>query len=389
MNARIGIEYTSAVHQTAGIGRYTREMVNALARLKPGSNSPAYRLFVAQAGRSEPPPELDERFSWHPTRLTERWLGRLWYRLRMPLPIERWTGPLDLFHAPDFVLRPVKPGTRTLLTVFDLSFIREPDSVMPGMSHHLTTWVRRSVDQADHVIAISKATAHDLIELYQTDPQKISILYPGITSEFYPMNDPLGITIIRAKYNLGQKPFILSVGTVQPRKNYQRLIQAFAQIKADVLLVIAGGPGWQADEIFKEVKNQGLTDRVRFLGFVPDADLPYLYNAATLFIYPSLYEGFGLPALEAMACGTPVIASNRSSLPEVVGSAGLLIDPFDTEAIAHAMATLLFDEDLYHKLSKAGHARAATFSWDKMAAELSDLYQKLLTEEKEGSRVAE
>ena len=172
MTDRIGIDYTSAVHQSAGIGRYTREMVKALAQCSAGQTPPQYRLFVAEAGRCAPPPDLGPNFSWHPTRLTERWLGRLWYRLHLPLPVERWTGPLDLFHAPDFVLRPTRSGTPTLLTVHDLSFVREPDSVMPGMSRHLNRWVRQSVVQADHVIAVSKATAQDLIELYRTPPVK-------------------------------------------------------------------------------------------------------------------------------------------------------------------------------------------------------------------------
>lgn len=382
MTVRIGIDYTSAVHQTAGIGRYTREMVKELGSLTTNLDIPEYRLFVADAGRCPTPTDLAPNFSWHPTRLTERWLGRLWYRLRLPLPIERWTGPLDLFHAPDFVLRPVKPGTPTLLTVHDLSFVREPDSVMPGMSHHLNKWVRRSVAQADHVIAVSKATAHDLIELYQTPPEKISVLYHGVTPEFEPNTDPTAPTAIRQKYNLGPQPFILSVGTIQPRKNYQRLIQAFAQVESEARLVIAGGPGWQADEIFNEVTRLDLTDRVQFLGFVPDTDLPPLYQAATLFVYPSLYEGFGIPALEAMACGTPVVAANRSALPEVVGAAGLLVDPFDPTDMAQAMTQILYDEGLHQTLAEAGQLQAAKFSWPKMAAELFDLYQKLLTKEK-------
>ncbi|MCB0015688.1 MAG: glycosyltransferase family 4 protein [Anaerolineales bacterium] len=382
MTDRIGIDYTSAVHQSAGIGRYTREMVKALAHHSAGQTPPQYHLFVAEAGGSSAPDDLGPRFSWHPTRITERWLGRLWYRLYLPLPIEGWTGPLDLFHAPDFVLRPTRPGTRTLLTVHDLSFVREPDSVMPGMSHHLNRWVRRSVDQADHVIAVSKATAQDLIELYGTPPEKISVLYHGVTPEFRPIDDSDQLAAIRAKYNLGQQPFVLSVGTIQPRKNYQRLIRAFAQVEAEADLVIAGGPGWHADDIFSEVTRQHLADRVHFLGFVPDADLPLLYNAADLFVYPSLYEGFGLPALEAMACGTPVIAANRSALPEVVGSAGRLVDPFDVAAMAAAIDTVLPDSRLRQSLVQAGLAQAAQFSWVKMAGELVQIYQKLLSEDK-------
>jgi len=379
MAARIGIDYTAAVQQAAGIGRYSRELVKALAALSPEKEAPAYRLFVASAGRVSLPALPGPNFAWRPTRLTERWLARLWYRLHLPLWIQTWTGPLDLFHATDFFLPPVKPGTRTLVTVHDLSFVRQPETTMPGMSRQLNQWAPRSVRQADHVIAVSEATRQDLIELYQTPPQKISVLYHGVTTDFQPVTAPDRLAEVRQKYGLGSQPFILSVGTIQPRKNYQRLIQAFAALDPALALVIIGSKGWRYEATFNEVARCGLTGRVHFLGFVADADLPAMYSAASLFVYPSLYEGFGLPALEAMACGTPVIASNQSALPEVVGEAGLLIDPHDVEALAAAMSRLLADTDLRQKLAQAGQARAAQFTWTGMAAQLLDLYKTLLS----------
>ncbi|NJN97666.1 MAG: glycosyltransferase family 4 protein [Anaerolineales bacterium] len=377
MAARIGIDYTAAVQQAAGIGRYSRELVKALAALSP-ADSPQYRLFVASAGAVSLPALPGPNFDWRATRLTERWLARLWYRLRLPLWIQAWTGPLDLFHATDFFLPPVKPGTRTLVTVHDLSFVREPETTMPGMSRHLNRWVPYSVRQADHVIAVSEATRQDLIELYQTPPQKISVLYHGVTPDFQPVTEPDKLAGVRHKYGLGQQPFILSVGTIQPRKNYQRLIQAFAALDPALALVIVGSKGWHYEAIFNEVARCGLTGRVHFLGFAADADLPALYSAARLFVYPSLYEGFGLPALEAMACGTPIVASNQSALPEVVGEAGLLVDPCDVEALAAAMSRLLADTALRQQFALAGQARAAQFTWGEMAAQLLDLYQTLL-----------
>ncbi len=379
MTIRIGLDYTAAVHQTAGIGRYTRELVQALAA------SPAafeYRLFVADAGAVVRPALPGPNFSWQPSQLTERWLARLWYRLRLPLWLEYWTGPLDLFHAPDFFLPPVKPGTRTLVTVHDLSFIRQPETVMPGMLRHLTTWVPRSVKRADHVIAVSEATRQDLIELYQTPPEKISVLYHGVTPDFRPVTDPDKLATVHQKYGLEQAPFVLSVGTLQPRKNYQRLIQAFAQLDPTLALVIVGSQGWNYADIFNEVASRNLTGRVHFLGFVADADLPALYSAASLFVYPSLYEGFGLPALEAMACGTPVVASNQSALPEVVGEAGLLVDPQDVVAMAAAMSRLLNEPALHQRLAQAGRVRAASFTWDDMATKLLNLYQQMVEDKK-------
>jgi glycosyltransferase involved in cell wall biosynthesis len=377
MTTRIGLDYTAAIHQSAGIGRYTREMVKALATLSAATANRHFYLFVADCQKQALPPLPRANCSWRPTRLSERWLTRLWYRLRLPLPIELWTGPLALFHAPDFFLPPVRSGTRTVVTVHDLSFVGEPSSVMPGMLNHLSRWVPRSVARADHVIAVSEATRRDLIEFYQTPAEKISVLYHGVTTEFRPVAAAKQ-TAVRHKYNLAEQPFILSVGTIQPRKNYQRLIQAFARLDADLDLVIVGGFGWHFQEITAEVTRLDLEKRVRFLGFVADADLPALYSTASLFIYPSLYEGFGLPLLEAMACGTPVVASNQSALPEVVGQAGLLVDPYNVEAMAATMTEVLGDSGLRHQLIQAGLARAAQFTWSDMAAKLLVLYQQIL-----------
>lgn len=377
---KIGIDYTSAIQQSAGIGRYTRELIKALATPGIGNGLAQYRLFVADSKPAAMPPVPGPNFTWCSTRLTDRWLARLWYRLRLPLPVECWTGPLDLFHAPDFVLPPVKPKTRTLVTIHDLSFVRLPEMTMPGMSDHLNKWAPHSVNRANHVIAVSEATRQDLIELYQTPPEKITVLYHGVSPEFRPIDEASKLGAIRQKYQLGTQPYILSLGTIQPRKNYRRLIQAFARIKLDVSLVIAGGKGWSYETIYNEAQKQGLAERVYFPGFVGEADLPALYSAASLFVYPSLYEGFGLPILEAMACGTPVIAARQSSLPEVVGNDGLLVDPYDVEALAAALTQLLEDPRLCQRLSQAGQARAAQFTWSDTATRLINLYEKILEE---------
>jgi glycosyltransferase involved in cell wall biosynthesis len=375
MTPQIGIDYTAALHQSAGIGRYTREMVKALAAQPNGRR---YRLFVAGA-RAVTLPELPgPNFGWALTGWSERWLARLWYRLRLPLPIERWTGPLDLFHAPDFFLPPVRRGTRAVVTVHDLSFIHYPDMVMPGMTRQLNTWVPRSVERADHVIAVSEATRLDLIEFYHTPPEKISVFYHGVTPEFQPITKPSQLAAVRQKYGLGESQFILSVGTLHPRKNYRRLIQAVARLKHPIHLVIVGSKGWQYEEVFSEVDRQNLTERAHFIGFVADGDLPALYSAASLLVNPSLYEGFGLPTLEALACGTPVIASNQSALPEVVGQAGLLVDPLEVDEIAAAITRLLDDADLHQQLAAAGLRQATRFTWDDMAAKLSALYDQML-----------
>jgi glycosyltransferase involved in cell wall biosynthesis len=336
-------------------------------------------LFVAAARCSELPLP-GSNFEWRSTRLSERWLARLWYRLRLPLPVQHWLGSLDLFHAPDFILPPVRPGTPTIVTIHDLSFVREPDSTMPGMSVHLNKWVPHSVKRADRVIAVSEATRRDLIEFYQTPPAKISVIYHGVSPEFRPVQEKERLRAVRYKYGLDQRPFILSVGTIQPRKNYQRLVQAFASINQPLSLVIAGSEGWNCDDVYREVERLGLDDRVYFPGFVAEEDLPVLLSAATLFGYPSLYEGFGLPVLEAMACGTPIVAANQSSLPEVVGDAGLTVDPTDVAALATAITRLLDDPSLRERLSAAGLAQAAKFTWPTTAAKLLRVYQEVIEE---------
>lgn len=384
MTLQIGIDYTAAIHQTAGIGRYVRELVGALAGMQNNGFVPQYRLFVAAAGRNFHLPPPAANFSWHPTPITERWLARFWYRLRLPLPVQTWTGPLNLFHAPDFFLPPVRRQTRTLVTVHDLSFVRLPETTMTGMERQLNTWAPLSVQRADHVIAVSEATRQDLIELYGTPPEKISVLYHGVGLAFRPITDAAKLSAVRKKYNLNEVPFVLSVGTIQPRKNYGRLIQALARLDPPVALVIVGSKGWAYESVFNQIAQLGLEKRVHFPGFVDDTDLPALYSAAALFAYPSLYEGFGLPALEAMACGTPVVASNQSALPEVVGQAGLLVDPYSVDEIATALNQILTYDRLRAKLSIAGMAQAAKFTWPKMAAKLIKLYQQLLKKESRG-----
>ncbi len=371
--ARIGIDYTAAITQGAGIGRYVRELIAALLRLDTANE---YRLFAASPrpiSQAGPPVR---RLPFH-----DKWLMRVWHRLRLPLPVESITGRVDLFHSPDFTLPPTLPGTPTILTVHDLSFIRDPNSANARLRSFLSQVVPRSVRRASHVLADSQATKQDLIELWQTPAEKISVLYCGVDSRFHPVTDPAELAAMRGRYQIGDRPFILALSTLQPRKNYVRLIQAFAPLAArnpELALVIGGGRGWQYQAILAEPARLSIEHQVVFPGFVTDADLPSLYSAAELFVYPSLYEGFGLPLLEAMACGTPVIASTRSSLPEVTGEAGLQADPLDVAGWTAAMDQLLHDPALRHTLINRGFRQAGRFTWEQAAVQLQAIYQQVL-----------
>lgn len=375
MTLEIGIDYTPAYEQGGGIGRYVREMIGSLAQQ---DQSTFYRLFVMGAGRKALPPPPGPNFSFAPASLPPIWFARLWHRARLPIPVESWIGKVHLYHATDFVLPPTRRSTRTVLTVHDLSFVRVPEAASPSLKAYLDAVVPRSVRRADQVLADSAATKSDLCELYGVDPDKIEVLYSGVHPRFRPTSEGASI---RAKYGLGDAPYVLAVGTVQPRKNYQRLIEALAKLPPDlddVQLVIAGGKGWLQGPIYATVDHLRVQDRVRFIGFVEDADLPGLYSEARALAFPSLYEGFGLPILEAFACGTPVLTAHVSSLIEVAGDATILVEPLSVEAIRDGLLRLLRDETLRTELIARGFKQVTQFTWERAAAQLRAIYQRWL-----------
>lgn len=376
----VGIDVTAALTQGGGIGRYTRELVRALVGHDDGYN---YTLFSARPPAKLPVPDpLPEanNVRYRQAPLDSRWLYRLWYRLRLPLPVQTFTGRVDLFHSPDFVLPPLWGQVPTLLTVHDLSFLHYPQTFTPALVNYLNRVVPRSIRRATHILADSEATKADLVELWQVAPEKVTVLYSGVDALFRPVTRPRQIKPVREKYGLGDAPYLLSVSTIQPRKNYQTLIRAFRPVAEQWPhnLVIAGGKGWLYEEVLAEVTRQGLADRVHFAGFVADEDLPALYSDASLFLFPSLYEGFGLPLLEAMACGVPVVTSKASSLPEVAGEAALQLPPEDEVAWSAAMHTLLGDGQQRAHLVAAGFLQARRFTWQKSARQLFQVYRQLL-----------
>ncbi|HIE39142.1 MAG TPA: glycosyltransferase family 1 protein [Anaerolineales bacterium] len=370
---RIGIDYTAAVRQRAGIGRYTRGLVGALLTLPSPHH---YTLFAATGGLRSAISNLQGLQSatcdLRTVPLSDEWLARLWHRLRLPIPIEAIVGRVDLFYSPDFILPPILPDVRTLLTVHDLSFLHYPDHFVPKLVRYLSRAVPRSIARARRVLADSEATRTDLIQFLGVPPESVEVLYSGVDPRFRPEPEPGERERLQSRYGVGERSYVLSVGTLQPRKNYVRLIRAFARLRLAPLcpetLVIAGGRGWLYQEIYAEAEKH--PDRVRILGFVDEADLPALYREAALFVFPSFYEGFGLPVLEAMACGVPVVCSNASSLPEVAGAAALLVDPHDEEGLTEAMERALADEGLREEMVARGLEQAARFTWERAARQL-------------------
>ena len=390
---RIGIDYTSAVHQGAGIGRLTRNVVQELAKLDTSGDE--YTLLVQgreipYPPRPEPPagsPNVASGISspnWREvrTRLNQRWWTRIWHRLRIPLKVEWLTGPIDVFHGPDFVLPPLAKRTRAIVTVHDLSFLHYPDCFEPALLAYLHSAVPRATARADWVLADSESTRRDAIELLGVPAQRTSVLYPGVEPRFRPIEahtarGAAALSQTRAKYKLPDR-FILAVGTVQPRKNYVRLVEAFSQLDLQGLhLVIAGGKGWLFQDLYDRIRQLGLRSRVHLTGYVDDADLPALYNLAQVVAQPSLYEGFGIPIVEAMACGTPVVSADNSSLPEAAGDAGLLFDALDSEALADALARALTDVELRQTMVERGMQQASQFTWREAAETLHATYQQI------------
>ncbi len=370
---RIGIDYTAAIRQGAGIGRMTRGLVGALVRL---DRENSYRLLVAGRGAKGVVPQgPNVRTTWLP--LTDRETSLIWQRLTLPLPIELCLGRLDLFHSPDFVLPPVLSG-RKVLTVHDLSFLRVPECAHPVLRRYLERVVPRSVRRADLVLADSSNTRNDVIELLGVPAERVRVVYPGVEARFHPVTDEELLSAVRLRYRL-ERPFILGLGTLEPRKNYVGLVEAFARLRARYgvphQLAIVGGRGWLYEPIFERVHSLGLEAEVRFLGHADDDDLPAILSLAACLAYPSFYEGFGIPVLEGMACGTPVVTARGSSLPEAGGEAALYVDPHDVDGLAECLYRALTDEPLRGALRAGGLARVQEYTWERAGRALLEAYR--------------
>ena len=377
---RIAIDYTAAVRQTGGIGRYTRNLIRALSRLDEENQ---YTLLVAGGwGGGDGLGSWPENFRTRTIPLSDRWLHILWQRFRLPVPVQAFSGPVDLFHSPDFVLPPTGRAP-AILTIHDLSFLRVPECYVPAFRRYLEGAVKRAVDRADWILADSESTHRDLVELMAVETDRVTVLYPGVESRFEEVRDPAVLERVRAEYGLPHR-FVMGLSTLQPRKNFPGLVEGFRRLLRDhrgeaefedVQLVIVGGKGWMYEETLAAATKAELDGRVHLTGFAQDSDLPAVYSLAEVFAFPSWYEGFGLPVIEAMSCGTPVISADNSSLPEVVGEAGLLVDAADPNALASALARVLADEGLRSRLKAAGLQQAQRFRWSAAAEHLLALYQ--------------
>jgi glycosyltransferase involved in cell wall biosynthesis len=355
------------------VSRYITELVRHLAE-EPGPH--AYTVFTPPhgVGAMALPPSMRVVASRLPT---QRPPARIAWEQAAGPALATWRQ-LDLLHSPVNVA-PLALPCRSVITVHDLAYMLYPGRLHAGRRRYLTLMTRLSARRAARVIAVSAHTAKDVTARLGVPARRVAVVPEAADERFRPEPDERALAEFRAEKELSEQ-YVLFVSTLEPRKNVPALLRAFARIAAEfpaVELVIGGGRGWLYDEIFALHEALGLQRRVRFPGFLSAAELPRWLQAATVFAFPSWYEGFGLPALEAMACGTPVVASNASSLPEVVGDAGLLIDPADDAALAGALRSLLANPAERARLRAAGPARAAAFSWARMARETRAVYESL------------
>lgn len=377
---RIAIDYTAAIRQGAGIGNYVRNLVDAM--LAQDSRN-QYTLLTSGHPTPDHPFPKAGNVRGRSIIIPDRYLNILWYRWRLPIHATIFTGMIDIYHGPDFVLPPINGKVRKVVTVHDLAFLEHPEYAVPQLAAYLKKVVPEAVAAADVVAAVSQATRQTLIDYFKTSPEKITIIPNGIRPSFRRITDPVLLAATRHKFGL-KHPLVLGVGTLEPRKNHLGLIKAFhkaqsaaAKKERPAMLALAGGPGWLYDETQQLIAKLKLENKVRFLGRVSELELITLYSMADVFVFPSFYEGFGVPPIEAMACGAPVITSNTSSLPEVVGDAALLIDPHNTGELARVILQVLENEQLRDELRQKGYARAQHFTWPKSASKMLSVYQKL------------
>jgi glycosyltransferase involved in cell wall biosynthesis len=357
-------------YRGAGINWYIHNLLTHLPRVDRDNR---YTAFIGD--RRFTNAGLALRLSQLPT---SRPVVRIfWEQVVQPFALQK--ERVDLLHALAFVT-PLLSPCPSVVTIYDLSFLLYPGSFKRSKRFYLSLFTRLSARRARRIIAISESTKRDVVRLLGVPHEKVEVVYCGIGEAFRPLAENQ-VAAFRSERGLPEH-FILFVGTIEPRKNVTRLIEAFAHLQtctlANLKLVIGGAKGWFYEDVFARVEELGLEGQVMFPGYIPVSELPLWYNAAELFVYPSLYEGFGLPPLEAMACGTPVVASNTSSLPEVVGGAGLTVDPLDVEGLAEAMRRVLSDEALRWEMRERGLQRARGFSWTRTARETVQVYRRAM-----------
>jgi glycosyltransferase involved in cell wall biosynthesis len=370
----IYLDVSAAVHRRAGLGRYAESLARALRELL---GDQLHYFYNCEQGIELLPgmdrvPARTVALGYKPWRMLV-WLGQL-----AGVGYDRLVPYARLFHATEHLLLPLR-GVPTVLTVHDLIFRRYPQHHKPLNRWYLNLTMPLFCRRADHIIAVSEQTKRDIMTAYGVAAQKITVIHEAAGAHFCPQS-PAAVAAVRERYGLPMR-YLLFVGTIEPRKNLGRVLQAFERLQDEGLadaLVIAGKRGWLYDEFFARLEASPAKRAVLFPGFIPDEDLPAVYAGAAALVFPSEFEGFGLPVLEAMGSGAPVVTSGTSSLPEVAGDAALLVDPYDVEAITAGLRRVLAEPGLAEELIQRGLVQAARFSWERAARETAGVYDQVM-----------
>jgi len=369
------LDVSAAVHHRAGLGRYADSLTRAMVAARPGR----FALFYNREQGVEPLQGLTQLPSRTVALGYKPWRMLVWAGQVARVPFDRWLPGVELFHAMEHLLLPLR-SVPTVLTVHDLIFQHLPQ-------HHkaLNRWYLRLAlplfcRRAGHIIAVSETTRNDLVASYHLPAEKISVVYEAAAPGFQPQ-PASRVAQVRERYGLPDG-YLLHVGTIEPRKNLTRLLRVWERLytrREAPPLVLVGRRGWLADEFYAALEASPAREGVILTDYVEDGDLPAIYAGATLFVFPSLYEGFGLPPLEAMACGTPVVCSHAPALPEFVGDAAVLVDPLDELALEEGLHQVLTNPDERAQLRARGLLQAACFSWERAAEETLQIYDRLLS----------
>jgi len=374
---RVCVDIQAAVAQSAGVGRYVHEMVRHLAATLPPETELVlfYFDFLRRARSASVSKAVVKPWRLAPGSLIQQ----LWKRGMGP-PFDQLAGEADVYHFPNFILPPLHRG-RSVVTIHDLSFIRLPDTTEEKNLQYLTARIRDTVSRADLIVTDSEFSAREAEDLLEVKSDRLSVVYPGIDTRFFPQEEP-EIARMRLLLSL-PRPYILTVGTIEPRKNHAFLIEVFEGLEEfDGDLVIVGRRGWKCTPILERIRTSSRRGHIRWLAGINDHLLTALYSGAELFVFPSLYEGFGFPPLEALACGCPVVSSAAGSLAEILGRTGSpakLVDGFDRDRWGETIRRALSDSDWRHLSASRGPDYARQYRWEDAARTMWENYQRLVS----------
>lgn len=376
---KIGID-ARLLYNPTGIGRYTRSLFFEYTRRHYFSPNQLI-LFADRATFIEQQPLCEKNILKNISLVVSPCQRRiLWTNWYLP-PLLRQHN-IDVYHGVCNFELPIRKVCRYVVTIHDLVPLFFPELVPKKHLLFFRMFMKRVAHTADLIITDSEHSKRDIVQYLKTPPDKIRVIYLGFDQHYQRVQDQNRIAQVLTRYGVRQ-PYLLFVGVIEPKKNLERLVEAYtllqtaSTIPKETQLVIAGGEGWLSERLHRNVQDSGLTQQILFPGFIPDDHLPALYSGAEAFVFPSIYEGFGLPVLEAMSCGVPVVTANVSSLPEIVGKAGIVVDPYQPEAIAQGIARVLSDRQLQEQMREKGYRQAQKFSWQRTAEETYQVYQEV------------